>query len=61
MKKTTKCFDLGKGYIIVKRLSRSFDTKEEAERFADGKLNTDIYRSKGRFKVEWVKTIDNND
>ena len=49
-------------------LSRSFPTLEEAERFAKGEHPgcirwevIDIYKSKGRYKVEWIKVIDNNE
>ena len=59
--KTLYRYDERRGFIIVKTLSRSFDTIEEARRFAEGKQVTDIYRFKGRFRVEWKKTIDNND
>ena len=60
MSHTTKRFDWTNGYTIARRLSRSFDTLQEAQEFAKGKLNTEIYRSKGRYKVEWIKAIDNN-
>lgn len=49
------------GSTIVRRLSRSFDTIGEATKFAEGKEIVDIYKSKGRYKVEWIKTKDNND
>ena len=42
--------------IEQRTLSRSFDTLEEANRFAEGKAVTDIYRAHGRFKVEWEQT-----
>lgn len=45
----------GKKGTKHRRLSRSFATLEEAKRFAEGKQNTDIYRSKGLYKVEWEK------
>ena len=47
-------------HIEQRTLSRSFDTLEEAQKFAEGKAVTDIYKSKGRFKVEWekVKRVD---
>lgn len=60
MSKTRHRFDWQNGYTKERTLTRSFDTIEEARQFADGKLNVDIYRSKGRYKVEWVKIIDNN-
>ena len=60
MSKTTYRFDWENGYTIVKRLSRSFDSLDEAARFAEGKLDSGIYLSKGRYKVEWIKIIDNN-
>lgn len=58
--KTTYRFDWENGYTKARRLSRSFDTIEEANQFAKGKPNADIYKTKGRYKVEWVKIIDNN-
>lgn len=58
--KTAYRFDWVNGFTKVKVLSRSFDTLEEANRFAEGKQSTDVYKSKGRFKVEWVKVVDNN-
>lgn len=60
MRKTRGRFDWERGHTIEKTLSRSFDTIQEATAFADGKNATDIYRSKGRYKVEWIKTIKNN-
>ena len=57
-KKTTTRFDWEHGYQKARRLSRSFDTLEEARTFAEGKTNTDIYISKGRYKVEWTKITD---
>lgn len=47
-------------HIEQRTLSRSFDTLEEAKKFAEGKTVTDIYKSHGRFKVEWekVKRVD---
>jgi hypothetical protein len=53
-------FDWAHGHTIEKYLSRSFDTLEEAQRFAEGKRVVDIYISKGRYKVQWVNVIDNN-
>lgn len=47
--------DWSVGDYKVRRLSRSFETLEEAQRFADGKDGVDIYRCKGKFKVEWIK------
>lgn len=60
MRKTRYMFDYEHGYTIVKQLSRSFDTMQEALSFANGKNVLDIYKSKGRYKVEWVKVKDNN-
>ena len=47
-------------HVEQRTLSRSFDTLEEAQKFAEGKNVMDIYRAHGRFKVEWeqVKRID---
>ena len=58
--KTTYRHDWENGYHIVKRLSRSFNTIDEAVKFSEGKQVADIYRSRGRYKVEWTKVIDNN-
>ena len=58
--KTVKHFDWSNGFTIHKTLSRSFKTLDEAKRFADGKTNAEIYISKGLYKVQWSKTIDNN-
>lgn len=60
MNKTSYKFDWNNGYTKVRKLTRSFDTIEEAMLFADGKLNTDIYKSKGKYTVEWTKVVDNN-
>lgn len=60
MSKTTHRFDWSNGYTTAKRLRRSFDTLEAATAFADGKATIDIYKSKGRYTVEWVKTTPNN-
>ena len=43
-------------HVEERTLSRSFDTLEQANAFAEGKHVLDIYKSKGRFKVEYVKT-----
>ena len=37
-------------------MTRSFDTLEKATAFAKGKFVIDIYKSKGRYKVEYGKT-----
>lgn len=52
----------GWGVTPCKRreLSRSFDTLEAAQKFAEGKNVFDICKSKGRFKVIWIKTIEVN-
>lgn len=60
MRKTKFRFDWLHGHTIAKRLTRSFDALADAEQFAKGKNNTEIYKSKGRYVVEWTKTIDNN-
>lgn len=60
MVKTAHKFDWEKGFCTIKTLSRSFDTKEEAMRFAEGKSVVDIYRLNGRYKVEWKKETDDN-
>lgn len=56
MNKTTIRFDWETGDTKVRRLIRSFETLDEAKRFAEGKQVSDIFRSKGRFVVEWIKT-----
>lgn len=43
---------------LRRELSRSFDTLEAAQKFAEGKEGTDIFRSHGKFKVVWFKTIE---
>lgn len=55
--KTRYRFDWTNGDYIERTLSRSFDTLEEAEQFSTGKDVRDIYKSKGRYKVEWIKTV----
>ena len=55
MKKTIQRFDWATGHTVARRLSRSFKTLAEAETFAAGKQSTEIYKSKGLYKVEWVK------
>lgn len=59
-KHTTYRFDWESGYTKRRRLSRSFDTLDDAKLFANGKTESEIYISKGRYKVEWIKTTDNN-
>jgi len=61
MNHTRHRFDWQNGYTKERRLSRSFATLEEAQRFAEGKRTADIYKAHGRFKVEWIKTEGNND
>ena len=53
--KTLHRFDWERGNYTVIRLSRSFDTLEDAQKFANGKTCVDIYKSKGRYRVEWLK------
>lgn len=43
-------------HVEQRTLSRSFDTLEAAQKFAEGKDVRDIYRAHGRFKVEWEHT-----
>ena len=57
MRKTTHGFDWKVGHYKTRTLSRSFDTLEEAETFSADKKTLDIYKSNGRYKVEWLKTI----
>lgn len=61
IRKTTHKFNWDKGFYIERILTRSFNTLQEAEAFAEGKDVIDIFRNKDRFTVEWKKTIDNND
>ena len=56
--KTTHRFDWQNGFTKCRRLSRSFNTQEQAERFAEGKLNAEIYKSRGKYKVEWIKITE---
>lgn len=53
--KTRHYFDWTNGYYKSRTLSKSFDTLSDAEKFAKGKDVVDIYRSKGKIKVEWIK------
>lgn len=63
MNHTIHRFDWQNGHTKERRLSRSFDTLDEAQRFAEGKRVTDIYRKHGRYTVEWIKgtTLRDND
>lgn len=61
MNKTVQGFDWGRGHYTRRKLTRSFDTLEAAQKFAEGKIVLDIYRANGRFKVEWLKETQNND
>ena len=56
MNRTAIHFDWQNGHTKARRLTRSFDTADEAERFAKDKQVTDIYKINGRYKVEWIKT-----
>lgn len=55
MNKTVSGFSWKLGHYKKRTLSRSFDTLGKAVRFAEGKTVTDIYRSNGRYKVEYIK------
>ena len=55
--KTVRGFSWERGYYTDRTLTRSFPTLEAAQKFADGKNVRDIYRAKGKYVVEWVKTI----
>lgn len=61
IRKTSHYYSDRKGYYTVRELTRSFDTLEAAEKFAEGKQVLDIYKENGRFKVQWLKEIDNNE
>ena len=54
--KTVRGFNWSEGHYVKRTLSRSFDTLEAAQKFAENKDAEDIFRSKGRFVVRWVKT-----
>ena len=54
--KTAQGFNWTEGQYTRRTLTRSFDTLEAAQKFAEGKDTRDIYRAHGRFVVEWVKT-----
>lgn len=56
MRKTRHFFTWERGYYTERTLTRSFDTLEAAQKFAEVKDTRDIYRKNGRFVVEWVKT-----
>lgn len=56
MGKTVKGFSWERGYYTERTLTRSFQTLEAAQKFAEGKDVRDIYRNKGKYVVEWVKT-----
>ena len=59
--KTSFRFDWAHGHYMVRTLTRSFDTLEAAQRFANGKDVNDIFRRKGKYVVEWFKTIYENE
>lgn len=48
----------GEPLTKVRTLSRSFNTLEEAQKFAENKKVTDIYRVGGKFKIEWQKITE---
>ena len=58
MRKTKRGFTWERGYYKERTLTRSFDTLDAAQKFAEGKDVRDIYRNRGRFTVEWVKTTN---
>ena len=60
MRKSICKHDWSRGYYIERILTRSFETLEAANKFAEGKNVRDIFRKKGKFVVEWLKVIDNN-
>ena len=57
--KTTWFVDTDGRHKIRRVLTRSFDTIDDAKRFAEWKDVTDIFRSHGRFTVEWIKVTLN--
>lgn len=60
MNKTVCGFNWTEGYYKRRTLTRSFETLEAVQKFAEGKDVVDVFLNKGKFVVEWVKTIDNN-
>ena len=58
MRKTVRGFDWERGSYTRKVLTRSFPTLDAAQKFAEGKDVQDIYRSKCKYVVEWVKMIE---
>ena len=44
------------GHTERKVLTRSFETLEAAQKFAEGRFVHDIYKRNGRFAVEYEKT-----
>ena len=58
--KTVNGFNWERGYYTDRVLTHSFPTLEAAQKFAEGKDVRDIYRSKDKYVVEWVKHIDRN-
>ena len=48
-------FNWNDGDYIEKVLSKSFTTLEQAKEFAENKDVVDIYRFKGKYRVEWKK------
>lgn len=58
--KTAHGFDWEQGHYTRRELSRSFDTLEDARRFAEGKTEVDIFVSRGRYVVTWILIKDNN-
>jgi hypothetical protein len=56
--KTSYYFNWADGHYKVRELTRSFDTLEEAQKFAENRKEYhDIYISKGKYKVVWLKTV----
>lgn len=44
-------------HVELRIMHRSFPTLAAAQKFAEGKEVDDIYRAKGRFVVEYRKTV----
>lgn len=61
MNHTIHRFNWTDGHTKERRLTRSFNTLEEARRFSEGKRDTDIFKNRGRYTVEWVKVEENKD
>lgn len=46
---------------MIRTLTRSFDTLEAAQKFAEGKRGADVFKRRGRYAVEWQKVCRDYD